>query len=182
ICEPARGIRKTPDATLMLPGPDQGVPGYRAGPGWRDDGQVNEATGVQHDRGHFRRPGPLSWLRGPAGGGPLRRRRDDHLAGGVAAGLAARTGFDVTVVRIVFVLATLASGGFAVAVYVLAWLLVPLDGADGNIAGKARSDRRGITLAAGLGSLLAVVLLLATTFGIGWLGWLSWPLVISAAG
>ena len=137
---------------------------------------------MQPDRGHPRHPGPLSWLRGPASGGPLRRGGDDRLAGGVAAGLAARTGFDATVVRIAFVLATLATGGFALVVYVLAWLLVPLDGADANIASQARLDRRGITLAAGLASLLAVVLLLASTFGIGWLGWLSWPLVISAAG
>jgi signal transduction histidine kinase len=143
---------------------------------------VKEATGVQHDHGHLRHPGRLSWLRGPASGGPLRRRREDHLAGGVAAGLAARTGFDVTVVRIAFVLATLATGGFALAVYVLAWLLVPLDGADSNIASQAKSDRHGITLAAGLASLLAVVLLIASTFGIGWLEWLSWPLIISAAG
>ena len=137
---------------------------------------------MRHDRGHPRPPGPLSWLRGPASGGPLRRGRDDRLAGGVAAGMAARTGFDATVVRIAFVLATLATGGFALVVYVLAWLLVPLDGAEANIASQARLDRRGITLAAGLASLLAVVLLLASTFGIGWLGWLSWPLVISAAG
>ena len=137
---------------------------------------------MQPDRGHPRHPGPLSWLRGSASGGPLRRGRDDRLAGGVAAGLAARTGFDATVVRIAFVLATLATGGFALVVYVLTWLLVPLDGSDANIASQARLDRRGITLAAGLASLLAVVLLLASTFGIGWLGWLSWPLVISAAG
>ena len=137
---------------------------------------------MRHDRRHPRPPGPLSWLRGPGSGGPLRRGTDDRLAGGVAAGLAARTGFDATVVRIAFVLATLATGGFALVVYVLTWLLVPLDGADANIASQARLDRRGITLAAGLASLLAVVLLLASTFGIGWLGWLSWPLVISAAG
>ncbi len=137
---------------------------------------------MQDDRGYYRRPGPLSWLRGPASGGPLRRRREDRLAGGVAAGLAARTGIDATVIRIAFVLATLVTGGFMLAVYVLAWLLLPLEGADANIASQARTDGRGITLAAGFGSLLAVVLLIATTFGIGWLGWLSWPLVISAVG
>ena len=137
---------------------------------------------MQRDRGHPRHPGALSWLRGPASSGPLRRGRDDRLAGGVAAGLAARTGFDATVVRIAFVLATLATGGFALAAYVLAWLLLPMDGADSNIASRARTDRHGITLAAGLASLLAVVLLLASTFGIGWLEWLSWPLIISAAG
>jgi signal transduction histidine kinase len=143
---------------------------------------VKEATGVQDDRGHPRHPGALSWLKGPASNRPLRRGRDDRLAGGVASGLGVRTGFDVTVVRIAFVLATLATGGLALAAYVLAWLLVPLDGADGNIASQARTDRQGITLAAGIASLLAVVLLVAGTFGIGWLEWLSWPLIISAAG
>jgi signal transduction histidine kinase len=137
---------------------------------------------MRHNRGHPRRPGALSWLRGPASSGPLRRAPDDRLAGGVAAGLAARTGFDVTVVRIAFVLATLVTGGFALAAYVLAWLLLPMEGADSNIASHARSDRHGITLAAGVASLLAVVLLVASTFGIGLLGWLSWPLIISAAG
>ena len=137
---------------------------------------------MRHDRGHPRRPGALSWLRGPASSGPLRRAPDDRLAGGVAAGLAARTGFDVTVVRIAFVLATLVTGGFALAAYVLSWLLLPMEGADSNIASHARSDRHGITLAAGVASLLAVVLLVASTFGIGLLGWLSWPLIISAAG
>jgi signal transduction histidine kinase len=111
----------------------------------------------------------------------LRRGREDRLAGGVAAGVAARTGFDVTVVRTVFVLASLL-GGFGAAAYVLAWLLVPADGGDSNIARAALTDRRGIALAAGLGSLLVVVLLIASALGAAWLGNLAWPLVISAAG
>jgi signal transduction histidine kinase len=111
----------------------------------------------------------------------LRRGREDRLAGGVAAGVAARTGFDVTVVRTVFVLASLL-GGFGAAAYVLAWLLVPADGGDSNIAREALTDRRGIALAAGLGSLLVVVLLIASALGAAWLGNLAWPLVISAAG
>jgi signal transduction histidine kinase/phage shock protein PspC (stress-responsive transcriptional regulator) len=111
----------------------------------------------------------------------LRRGREDRLAGGVAAGVAARTGFDVTAVRTVFVLASLL-GGFGAAAYVLAWLLVPADGGDSNIAREALTDRRGIALAAGLGSLLVVVLLIASALGAAWLGNLAWPLVISAAG
>ena len=111
----------------------------------------------------------------------MRRGREDRLAGGVAAGLAARTGFDVTVVRTVFVLASLL-GGFGAAAYVLAWLLVPADGQDSNIAREALTDRRGIALAAGLGSLLVVVLLIASALGAAWLGNLAWPLVISVAG
>jgi len=134
------------------------------------------------DRGFWRHGAP-PWARGQCSGGPLRRGREDRLAGGVAAGLAARTGFDVTVVRIAFVLATLASGiGFGLAAYVVAWLLVPVDGAEANIAAVAKTDRRGIALAAGLGSLLGVVLLIAAVLGASWFRWLSWPLIISVAG
>ena len=99
----------------------------------------------------------------------------------MAAGLAARTGFDVTVVRTIFVLAALA-GGFGVAAYVMAWLLVPAAGQQRSIAAAAMTDRRGIALTAGLGSLLVVVLLIASALGASWLGSLAWPLVISVAG
>ena len=99
----------------------------------------------------------------------------------MAAGVAARTGLDVTLVRTVFVLATLL-GGFGVAAYVVAWLLIPAAGTDANIASKARADRLGIAFAAGLGSLLIVVLLTASVFGVGRLSSLIWPLFISAAG
>ena len=111
----------------------------------------------------------------------MRREPEDRLAGGVAAGLAARTGLDVTIVRTVFVLAALL-GGFGLAAYVVAWLLVPAAGADASIATKARTDRAGIAFAAGLGSLLIVVLLLASVFGVGQLSTPAWPLFISAAG
>ena len=120
------------------------------------------------------------WSRGPGRGEPLRCRRDDRLLGGVAAGLAARTGVDVMIVRLVFVLATLVSVGAAV--YVLAWLFIPMAGEDRNIAGKALTDRRGIALAAALGSLLIVVLVLASVLGASWIGNLAWPLVIGVAG
>ncbi len=124
-------------------------------------------------------PGSRLWLRA-AGHGPLRRGRQDRLLGGVAAGLAARTGVDVIVIRLVFVLATLVSVGAAA--YVLAWLFIPMAGEDGSIAGKALTDRRGIALAAGLASLLTVVLVLASVLGAGWIGNLVWPLVIGVAG
>jgi signal transduction histidine kinase len=138
---------------------------------WRGGGDV-QPDGRLPARGRFRRP---------RGSGPLRRGRDGRLAGGVAAGVAARTGFDVTAVRTVFVLAALASG-FGAAVYVLAWLFVPAAGAERSIASTAITDRRGIALAAGLGSLLVVVLMIASAIGADWLGSLAWPLVISVAG
>jgi signal transduction histidine kinase len=117
----------------------------------------------------------------PPGTGPLRRSREDRLAGGVAAGIAARTGLDVTVVRTVFVVASL-FGLIGAAAYVLAWLLIPAEGADSTIAAQAMTDGRGIALAAGLASLIVVVLIIASALQAGWLNTLAWPLVICVAG
>ena len=141
-----------------------------------------EPPGTERRGGIFRRLGSRhTWIRHPPGTGPLRRSREDRLAGGVAAGLAARTGLDVTVVRLGFVVAALFSL-FGAAAYVVGWLLIPAAGADGNIAGKALTDRRGIALAAGLVSLLVVVLLIASALRANWLDTLAWPLVICVAG
>ncbi len=100
--------------------------------------------------------------------GPLRRARHERLVGGVAAGLAERRGWDVTVVRCVFVLAALASG-FGAAAYVLAWLLLPMAGESASIASKAMTDRRGIALAGALVSLLFVALLIVPALRASWL-------------
>ena len=134
-------------------------------------------------------PGPVAPPAGPAGpaspawhrGGPLRRQQDGRLAGGVAAGLSARTGIGVNLIRAVFVISSVA-GGFGIAAYVLAWLFIPAAGEDGTIAGRALSDKRGIALAAGVASLLVVVLLIASVLHVGWLGSLSWPPVVALAG
>jgi signal transduction histidine kinase len=120
-------------------------------------------------------------MRGPRGSGPLQRSRDGRLAGGVAAGLAARTGLDVTVVRGVFIITALISG-FGAAVYVVAWLLMPEAGASSNIASRAMTDRRGVTLAVGLASLLVLVLFVASVLGTPLLGSLALPLIIIVAG
>ena len=113
--------------------------------------------------------------------GPLRRRDDDRFLGGVAAGLAARLCVDVTVVRIGLVLAALASG-IGVAAYVVAWLVIPAEGDDGTIAARALGDARGLAVAASLIPVLVVTLLIASALGAGWLGSLSWPAFVSAAG
>lgn len=126
------------------------------------------------------RHGTARWHR-PRGHGPLRRSRENRLAGGVAGGLAERIGRDATAVRVVFALAALA-GLFGVAAYVVAWLLIPAAGEEHNIATRAMGDRRGIALAAGVASLLLVVLVIASALGASWLGSLAWPLIISAAG
>ncbi len=114
-------------------------------------------------------------------GGALRRPQQGRLIGGVAAAIGARTGVGTNIIRTVFVFSSLL-GGFGAAVYVLAWLFLPATGEDTNIASRALADKRGIALAAGAASLLALVLLIASLLHVGWLGSLSWPPVIALAG
>jgi signal transduction histidine kinase len=130
--------------------------------------------------GHGRR-GPF-WLRRRGHGGPLRRDPADRLAGGVASGVAAWKGLNVTTVRIVFVLIALVSGGFFVPFYVVGWLLIPAAGEDTNIGSRARSDSAGIALAAGLATLLALVLLVGGVFNDGWFAGWAWPQTVTVAG
>ena len=172
-----------PRAPILGPpaGPDAGARGAGTwGRRWPSEPPGTASPG--HGGGILRRLGSRhTWIRHPPGTGPLRRSREDRLGGGVAAGLAARTGLDVNLVRTGFVVAALFSL-FGAAAYVVAWLLIPAEGADGNIAGKALADRRGMALAAGLASLLVVVLVIASALHAGWLSTLAWPLVICVGG
>jgi signal transduction histidine kinase/phage shock protein PspC (stress-responsive transcriptional regulator) len=103
------------------------------------------------------------------------------LIGGVAEGLSKKFGIDVTIIRVGLVLFGLASGT-GVAAYVLAWLFVPVEGEDGNIAQRALDDRRGLALALGLLPLLVIIFILGTVVGAGWIDSITWAAGISAAG
>jgi signal transduction histidine kinase len=114
-------------------------------------------------------------------GGPVRRDLESHLAGGIAAGIAASRGRPdrVTTVRVIFVAVSLVSWGWGIPLYFLAWLLVPAAGSDSSIASRARHDSRGIALAFGLASLLAVLLLFAGALNDSFIDSFGWPQVIS---
>lgn len=112
---------------------------------------------------------------------PLRRAEEGRLAGGVAAGIASKTGLNVTIIRVIFCVTTFISG-FGLAVYVLAWLFLPAEGQPSTIASKALTDARGLALAAVTASMLVVVLIIVSVLGIGLLSSLSWPVVLAAAG
>ena len=59
-------------------------------------------------------------------GNPLRRSRQDRLIAGVCGGLARWLGWDVTLVRILYVLVSVFSAAFpGIIVYLLLWLLMP---------------------------------------------------------
>jgi signal transduction histidine kinase len=120
--------------------------------------------------------------RGPGSRLPLRRERQGRLAGGVVVGISAKTGVDVTALRVGLVVLTLLTSGFAAAIYVLTWVLLPMTGDTSNIASRALTDKRGIALAAGLGSVLGVVLIVASSLQAEWLNAVAWPIIICVCG
>jgi signal transduction histidine kinase len=154
-----------------------------------DDGQGPFGPPWRREPGASWHRGPGGhWHRGPFGlrhrgnGEPLRRDPAGRLAGGVAAGVAAWKGFSVNSVRIVFVLITIVTGGFAVPLYVAAWLLIPAAGEDGSIASRARTDSAGIGLAVALATVFAFLLFVVGVFNQGWPSGWAWPQVFSVAG
>jgi signal transduction histidine kinase len=113
--------------------------------------------------------------------GPPRRDLENRLAGGVAAGIAGWRGRSdhVTAIRVVIVVVSFISGGWAIPFYFLGWLLIPAKGSGESIASRARHDSRGIALALGLASLLAVILLIVGMLNSGPIVTWSWPQVVS---
>jgi phage shock protein PspC (stress-responsive transcriptional regulator) len=80
-------------------------------------------------------PAPASWA--GQGGPPASRRLERKLTGrwvaGVCAGLAAYTGVDPTVIRLLFAVLTFFGGVGAIA-YVIGWALIPEEGDSVSIA------------------------------------------------
>lgn len=59
---------------------------------------------------------------------PLRRSRQNRMIAGVMGGLARYFDLDVTLLRIIYVLVSLFSAGFpGLIVYLILWLLMPLE-------------------------------------------------------
>ena len=63
----------------------------------------------------------------------LARRHDGRWLAGVAGGLADYWGIDALIVRLAFIVLSIFTVGIALAIYVVAWLLMPdaLDGTRG---------------------------------------------------
>jgi signal transduction histidine kinase len=110
------------------------------------------------------------------------RPRQGRVLGGVCAGVARAYRLDPIVLRILAV-ALVFAGGSGLLLYVVAWLILPQDGADQSLASAAAHDRRydpGEMLA--LGAVLLGVLLLLRETGI-WLGdVVVWPVLLSGVG
>ena len=62
---------------------------------------------------------------GSGGSKVLFRPRDDRMVGGVCAGLANYTGMDVTLMRVIWAVVTIITGGAGLLAYLVAWILIP---------------------------------------------------------
>ena len=93
--------------------------------------------------------------------------------------MARRIGIDPIIIRgALIVFALVAATG--VAVYAVAWLVIPRDDGTPNILSKAIKDRKGLTGALAFVPALVVVLLLANALRAGWLSSIAWPIFIAA--
>ena len=169
-------------------------------PGSRDDGLMAEPAAAaarfdpaaSEDGRSARQPGGhwrsklgqfgIRLERGPASGGPLRRAADGQVFGGVAAGLARRTGFDVGLIRAVLGVAAVITSGVFAAVYVVAWLIIPAEGCDASFAARALSDKRGIALVLAVTSALAGALVIASALNATWISGLGVPIIVCVDG
>jgi len=165
----------------------QAASASRSAGSWQGSGGYESSARTADRAGRGQRTSRLESLgirvsRGPASGRPLRRQVEGRLIGGVAAGIADRTGFDVSLIRAALVVLALITSGFCAAAYVVAWLLIPAQGADVSIGTRALGDRRGIGLAAALTSALVAGLVIASALQASWVSSLAFPAIVCAAG
>ena len=111
----------------------------------------------------------------------LRRDRDGGWIAGVCAGIARRIGADPALVRLAFVVAT-AAGGLGVALYLLAWLVVPAGDAPVRERRGPSGARASVEVALGSGLLLLSALLTFRALGLWFSDAIVWPLVLIATG
>lgn len=107
---------------------------------------------------------------------PLRRPLDRALLGGVCAGLADRIGIEPLVVRVIMVMASTV-GGVGVAVYAVAWALIPVTPESAVSGRRPGSWRQVPPIGLAVAALFAGVHLAGSHVGEG-----LWPLVLGACG
>src|SRR5215207_5363854 len=103
---------------------------------------------------------------GPAPGTVRRltRRTDNKMLAGVASGIAAYLGIEPWIVRIGFVI-LVPFGGFGALAYLIAWLLVPVEGSQQSLAGDVlRRPPSGWRGYLGVALILLAVAILASAF------------------
>jgi signal transduction histidine kinase len=109
---------------------------------------------------------------------PLSRRPDRGLLGGVCAGLAEHFGVPVAIVRVVMVV-MVAFGGVGIAVYALAWTLVPVAPDSVRRSGPWESLRQALLI--GLGAVVTLAGLHHLSSRVSY-GSALWPMVLGICG
>ena len=119
----------------------------------------------------------------------LTRDRSRALVAGVCAGFAARLDVDPVIVRVVFGLLVVVTGGAALAAYVILWIFMDEGAAEpapGDVnpveAAVRRIPVRNWRVAAGVGFLTLALLMLLREVGLWWSDALAWPLILAASG
>jgi signal transduction histidine kinase len=112
---------------------------------------------------------------------PLRRDPANGVIAGVCAGLGRHLGVDPLILRIAFVVASVASG-VGVLAYLIAWAMMP--GSEGEDSRLRRVVARpgAWQVAAGIGLLTLSVMLLLRHLGLWFGDVLVWPLALAATG
>jgi signal transduction histidine kinase len=103
------------------------------------------------------------------------------LVAGVAAGVADRFGIDPTIVRVAFLLSSLVSG-LGLLAYVVAWVMLPVQGRSGTIASRAVADRTGIVLVLAFVPALVAILAVSSALNVGFLSSFAWSGYFALAG
>jgi phage shock protein C len=63
----------------------------------------------------------------------LYRSKKDRMLGGVCAGLGEHLDVDPTVIRLIWAVVSVLSIGTGIIIYILAWIIIPEEDADGAV-------------------------------------------------
>ena len=73
-------------------------------------------------------------MRDSSGRRVLVRIRDGRMLAGVCAGVADYFGLDVTLVRVIWAVVSVITGGLGVLAYLVAWIVIPDEGQKSSLA------------------------------------------------
>jgi signal transduction histidine kinase/phage shock protein PspC (stress-responsive transcriptional regulator) len=112
----------------------------------------------------------------------LERSRRDRILAGVAGGIGRHLGVHTNVARGAFIVLSFAAG-FGIVVYLLTWLLAPLEDPTAEAVPPARRIRTPTRRQAlGIGLVAAGLLVVVTNWGLWFGGAEGWPIVVAAIG
>jgi len=126
--------------------------------------------------------GPAPARRPDGGGHRLRRDPAAGIVAGVFTGVGARLGLDPWLLRVLFAIGVVATGGLLVVAYPLAWLFIPAAEGSRRAGTVLPGGHRGWQLGLGVGLITMSILLVFRQLGIWWSDAVVWPLVLAAAG